>query len=454
MLVATWAVGLIGVAVALGRGGPGLPDLLIICAGVTTGFCTTAVAAAGLPLWQDAFGRSATDGSWAGRWWAYGPAMAVLAVGLAGQVGLGRAIRSVGTPEKSVVPLTRLPADRSIGRLGVLMLGSLTAGAVGTAAGVAAAAWAGQLVLPPSLFIVPVAAGSYVVSRAGCTRLAADPPRRVDQRNPVRYAWVAGWTATLTLALALLPLALTPLLPQLDSAGLTVALAVCTVIGGIVGQLPIDRAFRWTRRRTGPALAQHAAILAAQLASAAAGLVVALVILAQLERFDATPQGVAVAVLVAGFGIAVVDLARTRPHGELRFRAGRRRSGDVRGVLAAGRDREPVRVGTVDVAAGHLVRRGPGGRGCRCCVPRPVRRRAHPEHQRPTGQPCLQRPGVRGNGGRRRLRHPGAHGLTRPPVGVDPVTVRIKVGGCEQARDAHPDPVAWQSCPAPRPASG
>jgi len=211
------------------------------------------------------------------------------------------------------VPLTRLPADRSIGRLGVLMLGSLTAGAVGTAAGVAAAAWAGQLVLPPSLFIVPVAAGSYVVSRAGCTRLAADPPRRVDQRNPVRYAWVAGWTATLTLALALLPLALTPLLPQLDSAGLTVALAVCTVIGGIVGQLPIDRAFRWTRRRTGPALAQHAAILAAQLASAAAGLVVALVILAQLERFDATPQGVAVAVLVAGFGIPVVDLARTRP---------------------------------------------------------------------------------------------------------------------------------------------
>ena len=49
----------------------------------------------------------------------------------------------------------------------------------------------------------------------------------------------------------------------------------------------------------------------AQLASAAGGLVVALAILAQLERFDATPPGVAVAVLVAGFGIAVVDLART-----------------------------------------------------------------------------------------------------------------------------------------------
>jgi type IV secretory pathway VirB6-like protein len=51
--------------------------------------------------------------------------------------------------------------------------------------------------------------------------------------------------------------------------------------------------------------------LSAQLASAVAGLVVARVALAQLDRVQATPQGVAVAVLVAGFGIVVVGLART-----------------------------------------------------------------------------------------------------------------------------------------------
>jgi len=176
---------------------------------------------------------------------------------------------------------------------------------------VAAAAVADRPVLPPLLFVVPVTTAGYVAARAACTRLAAIPPRRVDHRNPTRYAWVAGWTAALTAALAMLPLALAPVLPQLDGAGLSVATAVCTVVGGVIGQLPIDRAFGWARRQTGPALVQLATRLAAQLAAAAVGLVVALVVLTHFDRWAATPQAAAVAVLVAGFGIAVVDLART-----------------------------------------------------------------------------------------------------------------------------------------------
>ena len=311
VLVATWAFGLFGVALALGRGVPEPPDLLVICAGVAVGFTTTAVLAAGSPLWQESFGRSATDWSAATRWWAYGLAAAVLAGGLVGQVRLGRSIRTAALPSRPWVSLAGSPPNREIGRLGVLMLGSLTAAAVGAAAGVAAMAWADRLPLPALLFVVPVTAGSYVVTRAACTRLAADPPRRIDQRNPARYAWLAGWTAMLTIGLATLPLALTFLLPHLDAAGQAVALAVCTVLGGVAGQLSVDRAFHWTRRQTGHALAQHAARLSAQLASAAAGLVVAWVVLAQLDRVEATPQGVAVAVLVAGFGIVVVGLART-----------------------------------------------------------------------------------------------------------------------------------------------
>ena len=205
VMVATWAVGLVGVALALERGVPGVPDLLVICAGVTAGFTTTAVLAAGSPLWQEAFGRSATDWSAATRWWAYGLAAAVLAGGLAGQVRLGRSIRAAASPGRPGVSFAGSPPRRGIGGLGVLMLGSLTAAAVGAAAGVAAMAWADRLPLPPLLFVVPVTAGSYVVTRAACTRLAADPPRRIDQRNPARYAWLAGWTAVLTIGLAVAP---------------------------------------------------------------------------------------------------------------------------------------------------------------------------------------------------------------------------------------------------------
>jgi hypothetical protein len=278
---------------------------------MTAGFTTTAVLAVGSPVWQEAFGRSATEWSPATRWWAYGLAAAVLAGGLAGQVRLGRSIRTAASPGRPWGSFAGSPPRRGIGGLGVLMLGSLTAAGVGAAAGVAAMAWGDRLPLPPLLFVVAVTAGSYMVTRAACTRISADPPRRIDQRNPVRYAWLAGWTAVLTLGLALLPLALTHLLPHLDAAGLAVALAVCTVVGGVAGQLPVDRAFHWTRRQTGQALARHAARFSVQLASAAAGLVVARVVLAQLDRVAATPQGVAVAVLVAGFGIAVVDKART-----------------------------------------------------------------------------------------------------------------------------------------------
>ena len=198
-------------------------------------------------------------------------------------------------------------------------------------------------------------------------RAPGSPPTRPAGSTTATRRGTPGWPAgrrVLTVALALLPLALTPVLPQLDAAGLTVAMAVCTVVGGVVGQLPVDRAFRWTRRQTGPGLAHQAARLAAQLASAAVGLVVALVVLAQLDRSTATPQGVAVAVLVAGFGIAVVDLARTGTVAELRVRAARRRGGDGRRVLGAGRARRPVRPGIVDDSAGRLVRRGADSGRC------------------------------------------------------------------------------------------
>jgi hypothetical protein len=311
VLVATWVVALCGVALALRRGIPGLPDLLVICAGVTASFTTTAVLAVGSPLWHKAFGRSVTDWSAATRWWAYGLAAAVLVGGLAGQVRLGRSIRTAASPSRPGVPVAGAPPRRGIGGLGVLMLGSLIAAAVGAAAGVAAMAWAHRVSLPPLVFVVPVTAGSYVVTRAACTRLAADPSRRIDQRNPARYAWLAGWTAVLTIGLAQLPVVLKFLLPHLHAADLAAAVAVCTVVGGVAGQLPVDRAFQWTRHQTGRALAHQAARFSAQLASAAAGLLVAGIVFAQAEWPAPTPQSIAVAVLVAGFGIVVVDLART-----------------------------------------------------------------------------------------------------------------------------------------------
>jgi len=311
VLLATWAVGLVGVAVALGRGAPELKDLVIICTGVVAAFTTTAVLAAGLPLWHDAFGRSTTRWSDATAWWAYALAVAVLAVALAGQIRLGRSIRLAGSPDRAAAPFAAPAAERSISRLGLLMAGSLTAAAAGATVGVAAMASGDQLVLPPLLFVVPVTAGSYVVTRAACARLAADPPRRVDHRDPVRYGWLAGWTAVLTVVLALSTLALAKVLPHLDAAGLTVAAAVCTVVGGVAGQLPVDRAFRWARRQTGPTLAHHAMRFAAQSAAALGGVVVALLVLAQLDSVEPTPPGIVVAVVVAALAIVVVDLAGT-----------------------------------------------------------------------------------------------------------------------------------------------
>lgn len=311
VLVAAWAVALVGAGLVLGRGVPALPDLLVVCAGAATAFTTTTVLASGSPLWQKAFGRSMTDWSAATRWWVYGLAVAVLAGGLAGQLRLGRSIRAAACPGQPGGSAVWAPPRRAIGGLGVVMIGGLAATALGAAAGVAAMAWLHRLPLPPLLYVVPVTAGSYVVTRAGCTRLSADPLRRVDHRNPARYAWLAGWTAVLTIGLAMLPAAVTFVLPHLHAADLTVVVAVCTVVGGAAGQLPVERAFRWTTRQTGQTMARQAVRFAAQLACAAAGLVVAGIVLAQLDRVAATPQGIAVAVVVAGFGVVVVDRART-----------------------------------------------------------------------------------------------------------------------------------------------
>ncbi len=111
VMIATWAVGLVGVALALERGVPGMRDLLVIGTGVTAGFTTTAVLATGSTLWHEAFGRSATHWSAATRWWAYGLAAAVLAGGLAGLVWLSRSIRIADSPGRPGVSLCRVAAE-------------------------------------------------------------------------------------------------------------------------------------------------------------------------------------------------------------------------------------------------------------------------------------------------------------------------------------------------------